>query len=239
MSPIPCFVVSLIRAKDRRAAIEQALSGLKIPFIFFDAIDAANGLPPEFSARVQPHPEHPLGPREYACALSHANVYRHIVDCDIEHALILEDDAIPMPDLKTFLNKACYKRRSLFQLYHNAAYVHRFGKLTLFDSVVARPLAMSCSGTVAYTINQQAARALLKATEPVRFKADWPLDLSELGACITQPVLVQHPEDRSQSEIARDRQRKRRSARRYLSSAYYQRKWRRLLAQRVRSARAP
>lgn len=236
VSVIQCFVVSLLRATERRTAISSALAELDIPFSFVDAVDATNGLGDNHASLIKPHPDHPMSPQEYGCALSHAAIYQKIVESGIEHALILEDDAIPLPQLRTFLDRRCYEIRPLFQLFHGAAYVQRRGTIELFDSVVARPLSMSCSHTVAYTVNQNAARALLQATQPVRYKADWPLDLSVLDACITQPVIVQHPVDRTHSYIAPDRCRRPKPARRYMESDYYRRKWRKLCSQRVRSS---
>jgi len=231
---LPCYVVSLTRAGERRQTISNALSELGIPFRFMDAVDAADGLEDKWLALTDHDPLYPLSPREYGCALSHRLVYESIIEEGHAHALVLEDDAIPLPALRRFIDLGCYRKRPLIQLFHQAAYV-RWGSIELFDSVVARSLSMSCSGTVAYTLTRQAAVALLDAATPVRYKADWPMDIASLGACVTQPVLVQHPPDRAFSDIAVDRPKRKRSLKRYLNRQYYRTKWRRILSQRVRS----
>ncbi len=234
---IPCFVISLARAVERRARIAKDLDELGIDFEFIDAVDATQGLSAHHESLIHRDPHYPMSEGEYGCALSHAGIYKSMVDAEMPHALILEDDAIPLQGLRTFLNKRCYLLRPMFLLYHNAAYVRWRGTTTLFDSTKARSLSMSCSHTVGYTIALEAARALHQATTPVRFKADWPMDIATLSACITQPVLIQHPPDRTHSFIEKERAHRPPALRRYTTAEYYVRKWRRLCSQRVRSSR--
>lgn len=232
---IPCFVISLKRAVERRTSITKALTQLGIEFEFVDAVDAREGLSAQHESLIYRDPDHPMSEAEYACALSHAGVYKRMVDSELAYALVLEDDAIPLQGLRMFLDEQCYTRHPMYLLYHNAAYVHRRGTTTLFDSTKARRLSMSCSHTVAYTIALEAAKVLQQATTPVRSKADWPMDISTACACITQPVLVQHPQDRTHSFIEKSRAHRPRRLQRYLTPEYYTRKWRRLCSQRVRS----
>jgi len=172
---IPVYVVSLQRANERRSKIQAALDELGIPFTFKDAVDAATGVPAVFEKDIDRRVNSYLSEREYGCALSHAGIYRHMVETHITHAIVMEDDAIPLPALRTFIEQQCYKQCSLVQLYHNAAYIKRAGHINLFDDVIMAPLAMSCSGTVAYSLDLRAARALDAATHPVHHKADWPV----------------------------------------------------------------
>jgi len=121
----------------------------------------------------------------------------------------------------------------MFLLFHGRAYVKRRESLALFDGVEALPLNMSCSYAVAYTINLASAKKLLAACRPVHSIADWPIDISQLDAHITQPVLVQHPPDTSLSEIGKDRTRKAKDRKRYFKASYYLRRWLRWVSKRI------
>ena len=105
---IPVFIVSLPDCIDRRESIRKRLDDLQIPFEFVDAIDGRNGLDPIYEKDIdrpgtKREQGHGLTDAEYACALSHIKVYRQIVQNNIDWALVFEDDAIPTPDLKTYI----------------------------------------------------------------------------------------------------------------------------------------
>ena len=128
---IPVFVLSLPDCHDRRARVSAALDGLGLPFEFVDAVDGRRGLPPEYESQI----DRPLAQKkggilsdaEFACALSHINIYRRIVSENIDYALVLEDDAVPQPDLARYLAGKHYEGASLTQLVCNrrTAYVRR------------------------------------------------------------------------------------------------------------------
>jgi glycosyl transferase family 25 len=235
----PIFVVSLPRARERREALEASLASLGLSCTTIDAVDAVEGVPPELEASIERTARPPLSEPEFGCALSHARIYRRMVEEGLPYAIILEDDALPTERLRSFVENEEYRRSSLILLYHGAAYIRRLGRTRLSDGTQLAPLAANCSGTVGYSLDLEAARALMEATTPVRHKADWPLDLRALGACITRPVLVGHPPTRADSVIAEGRSKADRSSRRKLTAAYYRLKWRRLWAERVRSAPHP
>ena len=232
---LPIFVVSLRRAVERRKAISEALEGLGLRYSIVDAGDAVERLPPEMTPEVDRARTHQLSDPEIGCALSHAMIYRKIVREQLPYALVLEDDAIPTPRLSEFVQGGHYRNIPLIQLYHQAAYVRRLGRRQLPGGVQLARLATSCSGSVAYSLSLAAAKALADATRPVRSKADWPLDLRDLGAAITRPVLVEHPLNRDGSVIHRGRSKSQRSLRRLFTLQYCRTKWRRLFAQRVRA----
>jgi glycosyl transferase family 25 len=235
----PIFVVSLPRARERREALEAALADLGLSCTVIDAVDALEGVPHELEASIDRTVRPPLSDPEFGCALSHARIYRQMVEERLPHAIILEDDALPTEGLRSFVENEDYRRSPLILLYHGAAYVRRLGRTSLSDGAQLAPLAANCSGAVGYSLDLEAARALMEATTPVRYKADWPLDLRALGACITRPVLVGHPPARTDSAIEEGRSKADRSFRRRLTAAYYRLKWRRLWAERVRSAPRP
>lgn len=229
------FVISLARAEQRRARISRELTALGLDFEIVDAVDATSRVPAEFEHQIDRAANPQLSEPEYGCALSHALLYRRIVAEGIEHSLIMEDDAVPLPELKRFVDEGCYRLFPLIQLFHGAAYIRRAGRKPMFGEWSAVPLATSCSSTVSYSISLTAAKALQSVTTPVRDRADWPMDLRDLNAAVACPPIVGHASDRSDSTIASDRSGRPRGLNRYLDSGYWKRKWRRLTAKRVRS----
>ena len=117
---IPCFVISLPDSSDRRQSISHTLNKLGISFEFLDAVDGRSGLDPTYESQVDRHAALRtwglLSDTEFACALSHINTYRRIVAEDIPYALVLEDDASPLPTILDFLNGEHYRDVDLTQL---------------------------------------------------------------------------------------------------------------------------
>ncbi len=200
---IPVFVISLPDCTDRRDSISKALRQLGIEFEFVDAVDGRHGLDPQYEDQIDrvaaQRAGHILSDSEFACALSHLTIYRRIVSKNIAYALILEDDAIPSPQLIDFLTGRYYHNADLTQLYYSRAYVRYQGTqhlLGCYTSYLHAP-RLKVTGAVAYTISFQAALHFVKYALPVNREADWPLCIQDLIAkqqCrVIYPSLVGHP----------------------------------------------
>ena len=72
--------------------MESQMKSLDLTFEFFDAIDGRQGLPNKYEKYV--NRKNSLSDVEYGCALSHALLYKEIVDKKIPHSIILEEDCI-------------------------------------------------------------------------------------------------------------------------------------------------
>ena len=201
---IPVFVVSLPDCTDRRDTIAKSLANLGIEFEFVDAIDGRYGLDPQYEDQIDRvaarRAGHILSDSEFACALSHITIYQRIVSQNIAYALILEDDALPSPQLVNFLTGCYYRDADLTQLYYSRAYVRWQGAVrVLFDSHVSYLHAprLKVTGAVAYTVSYQAALHFVKYALPINREADWPLCIQDLIAkrqCrVICPPLVGHP----------------------------------------------
>ena len=183
---IPTFVVSLPDCKDRRDCISGMLNHLGIAFDFFDAVDGRNGLEKKYEAEIDRAATKQRGrilsDAEYACALSHINVYRKIVRDEIPYALVLEDDAIPLPPLTNFLKEGHWQDADLIQLWTVKTFVSWHGAKKLFGNHVSyvRVPHMNNPSTVAYTISLRAARHIVKNALPVNKEADWPSCVNDL-----------------------------------------------------------
>ena len=202
VNAIPVFVVSLPDCTDRRETISRALSNLGIEFEFVDAVDGRYGLDPQYEEQIDrvgtQRTGYPLADAEFACALSHINVYRRIVSENLAYALVLEDDARPSPRLVKFLTGHHYREADLTQLYCVRPYVRRRGAKRLLDMHTSylRTPRLNVVYAVAYTMSYQAALHFVRYAVPVMRKADWPPcinDLSANGRCrVIYPPLVGH-----------------------------------------------
>ncbi|MXX11287.1 MAG: glycosyltransferase family 25 protein [Nitrospira sp. SB0667_bin_9] len=199
---IPVFVVSLPDCLDRRQAISQALSALGIEFEFVDAVDGRYGLDPQYEDQIDRVEAQRVGrilsDAEFACALSHLTIYRRIVSENLAYALVLEDDAVPSPQLVEFLVNHHYRDADLTQLYTSRAYVRRSGIkaiLNTYTSYLCLPRVPAVY-TVAYTVSYWAALHFVTHAVPVTTVADWPTCINTLIAKrqvrIIYPLLAEH-----------------------------------------------
>ncbi len=89
------------RSPDRRKAMAERLDALHIPYRFFDAVDGRDldleTLPAYAKTRRRLFFGRDMTKAEVGCLLSHRAIYQHIVDCNIEAAVILEDDVFLDP----------------------------------------------------------------------------------------------------------------------------------------------
>lgn len=140
-----------------------------------------------------------LSDAEFACALSHVNVYRRIVSDNLAYALVLEDDAIPSHHLCEFLAGHYYREADLIQLYCARPYVRWSGTHKVFGPYTSylRTPRLQAAGCVAYTISYTAALHFLTHAVPVMKEADWPLCIEAIIAKrqsrVISPSLVEHP----------------------------------------------
>lgn len=107
-----CFVINLPSDSDRRLAISAQLQALGIPFSIFSAVNGKQLSQAELARAYDRErairESHDLTPGEIGCALSHWGVYRQMVERNIPHALVLEDDAKPgeaLPEVLRGLQK--------------------------------------------------------------------------------------------------------------------------------------
>ena len=95
---IPIFVISLPEAQERRTRMQKILGDLNLDFEFIDAVDGRQFdvlNHPNYDAkkRLYSFGKHMSG-GEISCLLSHKKIYGHMVENQIERALIFEDDII-------------------------------------------------------------------------------------------------------------------------------------------------
>lgn len=99
------FVITLERAVDRQIKVRERLKGLQ--FEFFYGVDKhglswekvnEEGIYDDKKARQLNRYSKGMVLGHIACALSHRNLYQHIVEKGYQRVLIFEDDAVPLFD---------------------------------------------------------------------------------------------------------------------------------------------
>jgi glycosyl transferase family 25 len=182
-----CFVINLESAVDRREAMAQQLRTLDIPFEIFPAVDGRKmselQLKEQYNGDKAVREREKMTGAEIGCALSHLGIYRKMVDENIPHALILEDDAELSPDLNTILEQLESRypagQEMVVLLNHVPKYLKRSQVSLTGDRKLAETYGL-CWNAHGYFITRQAARRMLDKLFPVWIVADHWLRFQEL-----------------------------------------------------------
>lgn len=194
------FVLTLPGDERRRAPLLSQLDRLGFQFELFFGVDGRDGLPPAYEAMVDRAGTvrrlwTALTDGEYACAISHQEIYRTVLERDLAGAIILEDDAVLQPNFERFLNKRLYKRHDLILLDHDRGTKMPFAPTEITPNVFAHRVALPPASTTGYTISAAAARKIRKRSLPLRGTADWPCNIGRLDCVALLPRLVLPHED--------------------------------------------
>ena len=194
----PVFVISLKSATLRRAPLVAKLDRFGIPFVVHEAIDGLAGLPEEYEALIdRAHVEAVQRRRitdgEWACALSHRAIYGRVAERALPGAVVLEDDARIGRRLATFLEGRGYSGHDLVLLDHHIAKFRLRSARRAPGPCLLLEFRKNPVLTTGYAISRRGAEYLLSQSAPLRGLADWPCDITALGAVGAVPRLVGHP----------------------------------------------
>lgn len=234
----PLFVLSLPGDEARRAPLCDWLRKHGITYELFYGVDGRQRLGPEWATNIDRDAAklalgRAMGDGEFACALSHQEIYRNVLDRGLPGAVVLEDDAVPTEAFVGFLARGDYRRADMILLDHSNTRVA--GKaVDLGTGIFGHPVVLSPFLTTAYTVDAAAAMGLRRASLPISFTADWPCDISKFGAVAAMPRPVGHPSDAAVSHISADRRNQQHRGGRFFDAGYWQRWWR-----KRRSVRLP
>jgi glycosyl transferase family 25 len=190
LTHIPVFAISLPRFKTRYAYIKGHLAarfgnGYEIVGIYGAEVGADSVT------------DRRLTPGQIGCALSHLAIYKIMVERNIPHAFIVEDDVVLPTKICQILEnlRPYFSDAGVIQLhnwgggeeYSNHMSVRIPGNMLLYYPMRASDLG----STSAYIIGAKAARGILAANYPVRVTADsWEFFFNH-GAFETARIL--HP----------------------------------------------
>jgi glycosyl transferase family 25 len=207
MSGWPIYIISLQDAGERRKPLLEALEGFGLGYNLFDAIDGRNGLPAEFGdhvdrAKTRENIARDMTDAEYACALSHFSIYRAVADRKLPGAIVFEDDAIPQPLFREFVDEAGYEKADLMLLDYSYTRIWRFSMARLTTNLKSGLISLNPSLNSAYSISATGCAFMVENALPISRTADWPCDVTRIGARACIPPVVGHPAaDEAQSNI--------------------------------------
>ncbi len=192
----PIFVLSLPGDEARRQPLLNRMTQMGLPFRLFYGVDGRAGLPADSLPLIDRDATvkrmgRAMTDGEFACALSHQNIYRTILDEGLPGAVVLEDDAILTDDFADYLQAGHHRRQGLTLFDYRFARAlpwqrERLGRWVLFRAAQQSTLA------TAYGLSREAAAWLIDANSPVSFVADWPVDLYHHRVWLVTPRIVQH-----------------------------------------------
>ena len=241
----PILILTLEGDEARRQPLLDQLAAMGLPWRLIQGVDGRQGLPAECLPLIdreaaQARLRRPMTDAEFACALSHRQIYGLILDEGLAGAVVLEDDAILTPDFPDFLRAGHHLTEPLVLLDYASGRALPWQRRRAGRWLMYRPArrASLCTG---YTLSRAGAQELLQATTPVSFLADWPVDLFHAGARLVVPRVVDHnPAGQGPSHIAEQRTaaeaqqvRERKNPFRFLRPGYYHGLIRRRLARPV------
>lgn len=166
----PIFVINLERSADRRTAMAARLDPLHVPYTFFKAVNGheldIDTLAAYDKTRRRLYFGKDLTKGEIGCLLSHRAVYQHMVDNNIENAIVLEDDVFIEPTFPQVVREIIASPVA-WDIVRFLAYakVQKIGRnvypLPLKPYNLAR-IPTASGGAYCYMLNLKAARRLLE-----------------------------------------------------------------------------
>lgn len=204
------FVISLKDSGERRRAMAARLDPLLIQYSFFDAVDGSafdpQALPAYDRLRRRLFFGKDLTAGEMGCLLSHRAVYQYMADHGIPVAVVLEDDALPAPDLPEVVRLLMdtpvpwdvIRFLGRDKVYRNSRAVKKLSGVYTLTRPAGTP-----GGTYGYTLNLKAARRFLGCMQKNWLPVDilqgfvWRTGL-EIFAVRPSPVM---PDDAVESTI--------------------------------------
>lgn len=110
----PIFIITLQGDEKRRSRLLAKLEADGLTYRLMMGVDGRKGLPPGMEAAVDRRKAErrmgrPMSDAEFACALSHRQIYETIRIEGLSGAIILEDDAELLPDFFEFLRSGHHR----------------------------------------------------------------------------------------------------------------------------------
>ena len=195
MSRPPIWIISLERAAARRAYVVEGFTRLGIPFEIVDGIDGWHLSGEEQRRCSQTRALFEMGTRltqgTLGCALSHLKVYERMVADAIPALVVMEDDALPTPQLMAALDEldripGDWDVVTFRSQFASSRPVPLPG-VTIADGHQVCTYERVPFGAQCYLLRLETARRLLDVGYPVRMPADellfrrWPAKLRTYG----------------------------------------------------------
>ena len=202
------FIVNLKQSVERKQKIEAQLVALGLSAEFVEAVDGRE-LSEKERQSVTAQVNYAFLPGEIGCALSHQQIYKKIIDENINNALILEDDVVLTEDFQHVLQNITVpsERPSVILLSRTNKYFKKPLKAISGNYSLHKTLLATTAHS--YIINSEAARSLLKGLYPVWIVSDkWGLfedmSLVEVYSVVPHPVHLSDEAKNSTINVPQD-----------------------------------
>ena len=177
------YIINLERSRKRREHALGEAQKHQLDFELFQAVDGfkLSDVEIEEYCDIDAIKRAPnwLTPGMLGCSLSHYRVYQKILDDGIDHAFVLEDDAILPPDINALLSdiSEAIKSNEVISLYYmsfqpNPLSIQDVVDLTSGFSLHYPMDINKTISTAGYVITKEAAKSLLKILRPIRVSPD-------------------------------------------------------------------
>lgn len=195
---LPIVVLTLEAQAERRRPLVRQLEALGLEYTLHFGVDGRSGLDPSYESFVDRSTRYGLKPRtltdaEWACAISHSDIYRRIVAEQIPMTIILEDDAIVGSAFATFARGEIPLPGDLILFDHWKGSVRPERRTHLIEDIYAYPIVLAPSLATGYALTRRGAQTILDRSTPLRGPADWPCDITRLDTQMVHPRIVDHP----------------------------------------------
>jgi len=181
----PIWVANLERSSERRRFMQEQFASLDLSYRIINATDGKELSREELQKYSKPHAlkfkRRELSTGEIGCALTHAKIYKQLLDENLEEVLILEDDIVLMQDLLDVL----LQRRKFPPEWEAVNFANTWAQAIPLGEPVCKDYRLCrfrgiANRTSAYLINRQGAKKLIEHVYPIRLPADDLVGLTQI-----------------------------------------------------------
>lgn len=174
------YVISLTTASDRREHIQNEFDKQNISFEFFDAItpNQIGEYCIKFDLTI--NKTNKLSDAEKACLLSHVFLWQIMIDDDLDHIFVFEDDVYLGNNAHVFFNDSSWLKNTGIDYLKTETFLQE-RKLSqtvinLPDDRTAQALDEYHLGTAGYMLSQKGALSLLTYIKSLTINDYLPID---------------------------------------------------------------
>lgn len=238
MEFLPIYILSLKDAQ-RFKPLANVLQAHGLTYEIFWGIDGRDGLPAVHEqsidrAGAEARMGRPMSDGEFACALSHRQIYKRIAEGDAPAAIILEDDAELSQTFFTLGQALVDPPCGLLMFDHKNTYVNLRDRLFVAGNVYAYRVVLPPFLATGYMVSREVAAHLAFRDGPVRQPSDWPDVITKFDSYACDPRAITQRDRASElSSLEAGRRRHRYRQRKSLRRIFYKAYWRRWITKRL------
>lgn len=238
---IKIFILTLKQNNLRRKKLLDQLDEMYLPYQLWFGIDGTKKLPLKHENKINRKKAkkkfyRDLTDAEFACSLSHNEIYHEIVKQDLHGAVILEDDAVLSEGFKELFLSFSFNTIDLLLLDHQNAYVSLKQKYKIIMYFIGYKVFYPPFLTTGYYLSLSAANQMIKKSAIISGVADWPCDITTMNCAAIMPRAVQQRKDAKISSLIknkRDKMIQRNRYRRFFKIFYWKKKYAKVIHTRL------